>query len=114
MTDRHDEGAPTATGGGTPSRQVWFLPIYELLSPLLGDPGLIPGTPVWCELEDTDPAKWQAILWAAVWWAVGQDSRQVAIDQAAESIAAAEDWAAVARRVRTGRGNSYIARKAAS
>lgn len=115
MIEHGNEDAPTGRGGGTPqSRQVWWLPVYELLTPLLGDPGLIPGTPVWCQLDDTDPVKWQAILWAAVWWAVGQDGRQVAIDQAAESIAAEQNWNTQANRLRGRSGSAYVPRRAAS
>lgn len=81
------------------SRQVAWTAVYRLLSPLLGDPHLIPGTPVWAQLEDTDPAKWQAILWAAVWWAVGEDARQEAVAEAGAQISAAENWAAVSQQV---------------
>ena len=70
------------------------------------------GSPTWCQLDDTDPAKWQAILWAAVWWAVSQDSHQIALDQAAEHIAAAENWATQAKRVTGRSGRSYIPRRA--
>ncbi len=115
MTRRTTEDAPAERGGGTPrSREVSCIPVYELLSPLLGNPDLIPGTPVWCELDDTDPAKWQAILWAAVWWAVGQDTRQAALSDAAHEIADITDWSAVAQQIRSGRGRAYIPRRAAS
>ena len=82
------------------SRQVRWTAVYQLLSPLLGDPHLIPGTSVWCQLEDTDPAKWQAILWSAVWWAVSEDARQDSIAEAGEAISAAENWSVVAQQVR--------------
>ena len=108
-----NEDAPAATcSGGTPrSREVSCVPVYEMLSPLLGDPDLIPGTPVWCQLDDTDPAKWQAVLWAAVWWAVGQDARQATLTDAAHEIADITDWSAVAKNIRTGRGPAYIERR---
>jgi len=114
VTDsKQNTDAPADRGGGAPSsRQVTYLPVYELLSPLLGDPGLIPGSPVWCQLDDTDPAKWQAILWAAVWWAVDQDTRQAALSDASREISAAADWSAIAKQIRAGRGDSYIPRKA--
>lgn len=109
--DRSVEARPDR-GAGTPaSRQVSFEPVYELLSPLLGDPGLIPGTPVWCQLDDTDPAKWQAVLWAAVWWTVAQDARQAAQSDASREVCAAGGWTALSRRIAQGRGN-YIPRKA--
>lgn len=94
------------------SRQVAYRPVYELLSPLLGNPDIIPGTPVWCQLDDTDPAKWQAVLWAAVWWAVNQDLHQEATADAATEIAAANDWSTQANRLRGRSGSAYIPRKA--
>lgn len=81
------------------SREVRFFPVYQLLQSLLGDPGPIPGTPDWCRLDDTDPAKWRAVLWAAVWWAVAEECRQDAIAEAGEQISSAEDWTAAARQV---------------
>lgn len=102
-----NEEAP-AIGGGTPSsRQVSYLPVYELVSPLLSDPGLVPGTPVWCQLEDTDPAKWQAVLWAAVWWSLAADTRQAALADASREISGAAEWSAVGRH----RGSAYIPRQ---
>ncbi|MEZ0341527.1 DUF2742 domain-containing protein [Mycobacterium sp. pV006] len=98
MIRNNSEEARPNTGAGS-SRAVTFYPVYQMLSPLLGDPGLIPGTPVWCQLDDTDPAKWQAVLWAAVWWALNEDCRQDAISEAGADISAAEDWSAVARQV---------------
>lgn len=98
MLNRSEDRETRPDGAGT-SREVRFYPVYELLSPLLADPSLIPGTPVWCELSDTDPAKWQAVLWAAVWWAVGEECRQDAIAAAGEQISASENWRQVARQV---------------
>jgi hypothetical protein len=110
MTGPQTGGRPL--GAGSPaSKQITYLPVYELVSPLLGDPDVLPGTPVWCQLEDTDPAKWKAILWAAVWWCVEQDARQAAMAEASKAIAASADWSAVAQRVRNGRGPAYIKRK---
>jgi DNA-binding transcriptional LysR family regulator len=92
------------------SRQISYLSVYELVSPLLGDPGLIPGTPTWCQLDDTDPAKWQAILWAALWWCLDQDTLQEATADAAGEISAAANWSAVASWVQRGRGRAYVPR----
>lgn len=91
------------------SRQVAYLPVYELLTPLLGDPQLIPGTPAWCQLADADPIKWQAVLWAAVWWTVAEDARQAAMADASRSVAASADWSRVGRP----RGEAYIPREVA-
>lgn len=91
------------------SRQVTYLPVYELLAPLLGDPGLVPGTPAWCQLDDDSPEKWQAVLWAAMWWAVAEDARQAALAEASRSVAAEADWSRIGRP----RGTAYIAREVA-
>lgn len=99
--------APAQRGGTPPSRQVSYLAVYELVSPLLGDPCLIPGTPVWCQLEDTDPAKWQAVLWAAVWWSLAADTHQAALADASREISRSAQWSRVGR----GRTDAYIPRK---
>jgi hypothetical protein len=84
--------------------------VYELVSPLLGNPDVIVGTPVWCQLEDTDPAKWQAVLWAAVWWALAADIRQATLADASREISSVAAWSEIAQRVRSGRGNAHIPR----
>lgn len=96
----------------TDSRQVTWLPVYELVAPLLGEPGLVPGTPAWMHLDDANPAKWSALLWAAVWWALDQDARQEAAADASKVVARAADWPHIARCIRAGRGGAYVPRKA--
>jgi len=91
------------------SRQVSWLAVHELVAPLLGEPGLIPGTPAWRQLDDADPAKWQAILWAAVWWVIAEDGRQSAMADASREISGAADWSRVGRD----RGDAYIPREVA-
>jgi hypothetical protein len=83
------------------SRQIAYLTVYELISPILGQPGLIPGTPAWCELDDEDPEKWRAVLWAAVWWCVDHEARQEAMADAGREISSAADWSAVSRGIRS-------------
>ncbi|BBY33369.1 hypothetical protein BST33_09995 [Mycolicibacter minnesotensis] len=97
----------------TGSRQVTYLTVYDLVAPLLGEPGLVPGTPAWMHLDDANPAKWSALLWAAVWWALEQDTRQEAAADASKAIARIEDWPAVARCIRRGRGGACIPRRTA-
>lgn len=97
MTERQMDARPGCGAGA--SREVNFYPVYQLLSPLLTDPSIIPGTPVWTQLDDTDPAKWQAVLWAAVWWAVAEDARQQAIAEAGEAISEGGNWSDAARRL---------------
>jgi hypothetical protein len=92
------------------SRQIDYLPVYELVADLLGDPGLIPGTPAWCALDADDPAKWQALLWPAVWWCVAEDARQMAMADASREIACAADWSALSRNML--QRSNYIPRKA--
>ena len=76
----------------TQSRTVAWQPVHALLEPLLGDPGLVPGTPSWCDMADSDPRKWQAVLWSAVWWAVAEDARQTDLAEASRDISTAADW----------------------
>lgn len=95
----------------TDSRQINYLSVYEFLAPQLADPDLIPGTPAWVQLDDADSAKWRAVLWAAVWWSLDQDTHQAAAAAASKAIAAAEDWPAVARHIHRGRGAAYIPRR---
>lgn len=104
-----EEAGPTGAGA---SREVNWSTVYTFLTPLLGDPHLIPGTPVWCQLENTDPAKWQAILWSAVWWAVAEDARQDAVAEAGQAISQAENWGAVARQVQRRRDIDGMRRSA--
>lgn len=91
------------------SRQVAYYPVYTLLAPLLGAPGLIPGTPEWCQLDDTDPAKWSAVLWCAVWWCLEQDARQAAMADASRAISESADWSRISREIR-GHSGLYIPR----
>ena len=84
---------------GIESRSVAWWPVYELLAPHLGPPGSCPilGTPAWVALPDDHPDKLEAILNAALWWAVAEDLRQESRADASKDIAAARDWAGLAR-----------------
>jgi DNA-binding transcriptional LysR family regulator len=94
------------------SRQIGWYEVYLLLAPLLGErPTVLPGTPAWSLLPDDHPDKWQAILWASVWWCLDQDARQAAMAEASREISSAADWSAVAQQVRNGRGTAYIPRR---
>jgi hypothetical protein len=95
------------------SRRVDCLPVIDLLAPHLGDPGLIPGTPSWCQLDDTHPAKWQAICQSAAWWAIAEEGRQAAMAEASHAIAESTDWTAVSRSVRRRESGVYIPRRVA-
>jgi hypothetical protein len=91
------------------SRTVDWWPVHDLVEPYLGDPGLIPGTPSWRDRPDTDPAKWQAILWSSVWWALAEDTRQAAMADASREISKAADWSQISRT----RSGVYIPREVA-
>lgn len=81
------------------SREVNLFAVHQFLAPYLGDPEFVPGTPSWTQLPDDDSAKWRAVLWAAMWWAVAENTRQEARAQAAENVWEGEDWTYVARQV---------------
>jgi hypothetical protein len=81
------------------SRAVCWSPVWDLLAPILGTPGLIPGTPAWVALPDDNPDKWRAVLWACLWWVVAEDAHQDAKAEASRAISAAADWAAASREL---------------
>ena len=81
------------------SRAVSWAPVWDLLAPVLGPPGLTPGTPAWCALPDDDGDKWEAVLWACLWWVVAEDARQDAKAEASRAISAAAEWAAASREI---------------
>lgn len=74
---------------------------------------LTAGTPAWCALDDQHPDKLAAVLAAGVHHALRLDLNQQAAADASKAIAAAEDWPAVARCIRAGRGSAYIPRRTA-
>lgn len=81
------------------SRQVSWWTVHEFVTPLLERVGSWPmvGTPAWCALDDSDPAKLAAIFDAATHWALRLDTAQEASCEASQAISEAEDWAAVGR-----------------
>ena len=62
----------------------------ELRVPLLG-------TPAWCALNDSDPAKLAAVLDGGQLFALGLDTAQEAAAEASQAVSAAVDWRAVAQ-----------------
>lgn len=97
------------------SRQVSWWPVHEFLTAVLAQAnhGPIPaaGSPAWCALPDGDPRKVLALAaageHAVLAWEIDQEARA----DASKTIAAAEDWPAVARCIRAGRGPSYVPRR---
>ena len=83
---------------GIESRSVAWMPVYELLAPHLGPPGSCPilGTPAWVALPDDHPDKLEALLYAALYWVLAEDTRQEQRADASKDIAAAADWAGLA------------------
>jgi len=55
------------------------------------------GSPAWCALDDTHPAKLAAVLDASQHWALRLDTAQEAHAAASRAISAALDWTAVGR-----------------
>jgi hypothetical protein len=81
------------------SQQVSWLSVHDFAVPRLRKVGDWPmvGSPLWCDLGDRDLAKWASVLDAAQHWALRIETCQQAECEASRSIAAAEDWLAVAR-----------------
>ena len=70
----------------------------------------IAGTPSWCELADDDMRKLISLAVAGEHHVLRCDLEQAAAADAAKTIATAEDWPAVARQIRAGRGPAYVPR----
>lgn len=99
MTNNITTETRTPNRGAGSSREVNMFAVHQFLAPHLGDPDYIVGTPSWTQLPDDDAAKWRAVLWAAMWWAVTEDARQDAIADAGQQISAADDWSEAARQL---------------
>lgn len=98
------------------TRAVDFYEVHRLVTPILDTIEYWPaaGTLPWLNLADTDPAKWAAVLDVARYGALHMQLRQEALAEASRDVSASTDWAAVARRLRAGRGASHIPRRRAS
>lgn len=116
MAERHDQEArPDDLGAGSPaSQQVSWWPTHEFITALVANVNNLPvaGTPAWQVLSDDDPAKLLALAVAGEHHVLRVETAQEAFAESSRAIAEAEDWAAVARRVQTGRGTAYIERTA--
>ncbi len=113
----------TGTTGGRPfgagfpvSQQVSWLPVYEFVLALIAHPEGLPfiGTPAWQNLDDSDPDKALACIAAAPHYALTLDTRQAQLADASKQIAAAANWAAVARNITRRESGIYIPRRKAS
>jgi hypothetical protein len=93
ITVHPPDGDPTA------SRQVDWWSVCEFVEPLLAHVGCWPmaGTVTWRQLDDTDPAKWAALLDAARHHSLHVDTAQTALAEASRAIASGADWSAAGR-----------------
>ncbi|WP_131813251.1 DUF2742 domain-containing protein, partial [Mycolicibacterium fortuitum] len=71
----------------------------------------LPGTPQWCQLADTDARKLLSLILGGVREALNHEVVQEHRAEASREICAAADWSAVARRIRSGRGDAYVPRR---
>lgn len=101
------------TGHSTGSRAVSWWAVHEFVAPILERTGAWPmvGTPEWCSLPVDHPARIAALFDAARHWALRVETAQQARAEAAKDVAQAEDWGAVAQRIRNGRGPAYVPRR---
>ena len=63
------------------------------------DPSLWPGTPAWCELDDSDPRKLVALAEFGLHHALRVEVAQQARADASRAVSAAADWSAIGREV---------------
>jgi len=70
------------------------------------------GTPAWCTLADGDPRKLLALAAAGEHHVLRIEIGQELLADAAKQVAAAGDWAAVARSIHRRESGIYIPRKA--
>jgi hypothetical protein len=105
--------ADTRESNATESQQVSFWSVHEHVEPVLDEAGSWPmaGSPAWCALDDTHPAKTAALYDAARHWVLRVETCQAAQCEASHDVSAATDWSAVAREIRS-RNESYIKRVA--
>lgn len=93
------------------SQQVSWADVHAFVLPKLVRVGDWPmlGSPVWCDLDDRDPIKWASVLDGGQHWALRVEYLQQAECDASRAISAAEDWAAIARTIKT-RSDYFAAR----
>ena len=100
-------------GAGFPaSQQVSWWPVHEFVEELDLPDLPFPGTPAWCALSDEH--KTLACIAAAEHYALALDIRQEHLADASKQIAAAANWAGVARNITRRESGIYIPRRKAS
>lgn len=94
------------------SRQVDWWPVHEFVAALHLPELPFPGTPAW--QNTSDAVKALACIAAAPHYALLLNTRQEHLADASKQIAAATDWAAVARNITRRASGIYIPRRKAS
>ncbi len=80
----------------------WW-PAHEFIVAALAQAEAAPpvaGTPAWCALADSDPAKLLALAVAGEHWVLRMETAQEQRAEASKMIAASADWPAVAQEIR--------------
>jgi Protein of unknown function (DUF2742) len=93
------------------SQQVNWWTVHEYMAAALAAACSWPmaGTPEWCALNDSDPAKTAALFDAAQHWALRVETCQQAKCEAGRDISAAEDWSSISQEIR--RRNDFYAER---
>ena len=88
---------------GTASRAVAWWPVQSFVAQVLAQANSAPpmaGTPAWCALADSDPAKLLAVAVAGSHHVLRMETAQQAHAEASKAIAASADWPKVANEIR--------------
>lgn len=91
------------------SRQVDWWPVHEFVAALHLPELPFPGTPAWQHASDA--VKAMACIAAAPHYALLLDTRQEHLAETSKSIAAGENWAAVARSITRRNSGIYVPRE---
>lgn len=112
MTDTRTTETRPLTGAGSPaSQQVSWWDTHLFITALVDqfNNASIPiaGTPDWCALSDTDPAKLMALAVAGEHHVLRVETAQEALAEASRAVAASTNWSTVGKP----RGTAYIPRR---
>jgi hypothetical protein len=94
----------------------WYV-TYEYATKFAADHGItlsdlpIAGTQAWCGMPDDDARKLLSLILGGVRDALTNDQHQEAMTDAGREIAGAENWSALAQRVRYRASDHYIPRR---
>lgn len=110
MTDTRTTETRPLTGAGSPaSQQVSWWSTHTFITELVANVNNLPvaGTPAWCALSDTDPAKLIALAVAGEHHVLRVETAQEALAEASRAVAASTNWSTVGKP----RGAAYIPRR---